>query len=47
MDVKIHVTDRQGKEQIISGVSEKEIRQSWGPKLEKFMKIREKYLIYN
>ena len=35
------------KEQIISGVSEKEIRQSWRPKLEKFKKIREKYLIYN
>jgi uncharacterized protein YbbC (DUF1343 family) len=35
------------KEQIISGISEKEIRQSWRPKLEKFKKIREKYLIYN
>jgi len=35
------------KEQIISGMSEKEIRHSWRPKLEKFKKIREKYLIYN
>ena len=35
------------KEQIISGISEKEIRQSWRPKLKKFKKIREKYLIYN
>jgi uncharacterized protein YbbC (DUF1343 family) len=35
------------KEQIISGISEKEIRQSWRPELKKFKKIREKYLIYN
>jgi uncharacterized protein YbbC (DUF1343 family) len=35
------------KEQIISGISEKEIRESWRPKLKKFKKIREKYLIYN
>jgi uncharacterized protein YbbC (DUF1343 family) len=35
------------KEQLISGVSEIEIRKSWKPKLEVFKKIRERYLIYN
>jgi len=35
------------KEQLISGVSEIEIRKSWKPKLELFKRIREKYLIYN
>ena len=35
------------KEQLISGVSEIEIRKSWKPKLKIFMGIREKYLIYN
>ena len=35
------------KEQLISGVSEIEIRISWKPKLELFKRIREKYLIYN
>lgn len=32
--------------QIISGMSEKEIRASWQPELEKFRKIRKKYLLY-
>ena len=35
------------KEQLISGVSEIEIRKSWKSKLKIFKKIREKYLIYN
>ena len=35
------------KEQLISGVSEIEIRKSWKTKLELFKEIREKYLIYN
>ena len=35
------------KEQLISGVSEIEIRKSWKPKLKIFTGIREKYLIYN
>ena len=35
------------KEQLISGVSEIEIRKSWKPKLKIFKEIREKYLIYN
>ena len=35
------------KEQIISGVSEIEIRKSWKSKLENFKEIRKKYLIYN
>lgn len=34
------------KQQIISGKSEDEIRASWQPELEKFKKIREKYLLY-
>lgn len=35
------------KEQLISGVSEIEIRKSWKPKLKIFKEIRKKYLIYN
>ena len=35
------------KEQLISGVSEIEIRKSWKSKLKIFKRIREKYLIYN
>ena len=35
------------KEQLITGVSEIEIRKSWKSKLKIFKKIREKYLIYN
>tara|TARA_Y100000389_G_scaffold201545_1_gene244492 strand:- start:780 stop:1958 length:1179 start_codon:yes stop_codon:yes gene_type:complete len=35
------------KEQLISGVSEIEIRKSWKTRLELFKRIREKYLIYN
>jgi uncharacterized protein YbbC (DUF1343 family) len=34
------------RQQIISGKSEKEIRASWQPGLEKYKKIREKYLLY-
>ena len=34
------------REQIIQGKSEKEIRQSWKPGIEKFKKIRAKYLLY-
>lgn len=34
------------KKQIIDGLSEEEIRQSWQPELTKFMKIRAKYLLY-
>jgi len=34
------------KEQIIRGVPEEEIRESWRPGIAKFMKIREKYLLY-
>ncbi len=34
------------RKQIVSGMSEKEIRDSWKEDLKKFKKIREKYLIY-
>ena len=34
------------KKQIIEGVSEIEIRNSWRKGLEKFKKIRQKYLLY-
>ena len=34
------------KEQIINGLSEKEIRMSWKLKLDEFKKIRKKYLLY-
>ena len=33
-------------QQIVAGKSEKEIRQSWQPKLNAFKKIRKKYLLY-
>ncbi|MEA1886276.1 MAG: DUF1343 domain-containing protein [Bacteroidota bacterium] len=35
------------KEQIISGMSEDEIRATWQDDLDKFIKIREKYLLYD
>ncbi len=35
------------KEQIINGISEEEIRNSWQKDLNAFMKIRKKYLLYN
>jgi len=35
------------KEQIISGKTEKEVRQSWEPGLSEFKKLRKKYLLYN
>ena len=34
------------QKQITQGTSEKEIRQSWKPGIEKFKKIRKKYLLY-
>ena len=34
------------KQQLINGTSEIEIRKSWAKDLNKFKKIREKYLIY-
>ena len=34
------------RQQIIEGKSEAEIRASWQPELEKFKKIRKKYLLY-
>ena len=34
------------KKQIIEGLSESEIRDSWKEGLEKFKKIRKKYLLY-
>ncbi|NPE44911.1 DUF1343 domain-containing protein [Sphingobacterium sp. arapr2] len=34
------------KEQIISGMNAEDIRKSWKPGLDKYMQIREKYLIY-
>lgn len=34
------------REQIISGVSEEEIRKSWQPEIDNFKEIRSKYLIY-
>jgi uncharacterized protein YbbC (DUF1343 family) len=33
-------------QQIKNGVSEKEIRKSWGPALSEYKKIRKKYLLY-
>lgn len=35
------------REQIIAGKSEKDIRESWKPGLDKFKKIRKKYLLYS
>ena len=35
------------REQIQKGMTSDQIRESWKPGLEKFMKIREKYLLYN
>ena len=35
------------KEQIIDGLSEKEIKQSWKSGVENFKLMRSKYLIYN
>jgi uncharacterized protein YbbC (DUF1343 family) len=35
------------QEQIINGVSEKEIRKSWEADLNAFKEMRKKYLIYN
>ncbi|MCF8367349.1 MAG: DUF1343 domain-containing protein [Bacteroidales bacterium] len=34
------------RQQIISGLNEEQIRESWQPKLENFKKIRKKYLLY-
>ncbi|MFZ1457339.1 MAG: DUF1343 domain-containing protein [Saprospiraceae bacterium] len=34
------------RKQILAGKSEEEIRMTWKPGLEKFMKVRQKYLIY-
>jgi len=34
------------KQQIISGAAEEDIRKSWQPELEKYKKIRKKYLLY-
>jgi uncharacterized protein YbbC (DUF1343 family) len=34
------------REQIINGLSEEEIRKTWQPDIENFMKIRKKYLLY-
>ncbi|TXH58390.1 MAG: DUF1343 domain-containing protein, partial [Bacteroidia bacterium] len=34
-------------QQIVAGKSEKQIRKSWKPKLDKFKKIRKKYLLYS
>jgi len=42
---KLAGTDKLRK-QIISGLSEKEIRESWKPRLTKFNKVRKKYLLY-
>jgi uncharacterized protein YbbC (DUF1343 family) len=33
-------------QQIKKGLSEKEIRKSWEPRLKSFKKIRKKYLLY-
>lgn len=43
----IHAGNKQLEQQLKNGVSAKEIKQSWQPKIEEFKKIREKYLIYN
>ncbi len=42
---KLAGTD-QLKEQILSGMQESKIRESWQPEIEKFRKIRKKYLLY-
>jgi len=34
------------QEQVINGISEKEIYKSWQPKIKAFKKVREKYLLY-
>jgi uncharacterized protein YbbC (DUF1343 family) len=34
------------KQQIISGMSEDDIRKSWQPDIDNFKKIRKKYLLY-
>ncbi|MDP4281517.1 MAG: DUF1343 domain-containing protein [Bacteroidota bacterium] len=38
--------NHQLKEQIKKGLPESEIRKSWQPEIDKFMKIRQKYLLY-
>ncbi|MDC6404914.1 MULTISPECIES: DUF1343 domain-containing protein [Maribacter] len=41
-----HAGTRELQKQIESGLTEREIKASWQPKLEKFKKIRAKYLMY-
>lgn len=45
-NIDFRTGDSHFKEQIIAGVSEKEIRKSWEPGLSNYKKLREKYLLY-
>ncbi len=42
-----HAGTKKLQQQIEAGLSEKEIKASWQPDLEKFKKVREKYLLYH
>ncbi len=45
-NIDFRTGDSHFKEQIIAGVSEKEIRKSWEPGLSNYKKMRKKYLLY-
>jgi len=45
-DAALSGTKKKLRQQIISGMSEDEIRKSWQPELNTFRKIRKKYLLY-
>ena len=44
--IEVQIGTSEFRQQIIDGVSEKEIRKSWEPGLSKYKKMRKKYLIY-
>ena len=44
--IEIQIGTTEFRQQIIAGVSEKEIRKSWEPGLSNYKKMRKKYLIY-
>jgi uncharacterized protein YbbC (DUF1343 family) len=44
--IEIQIGTSEFRHQIISGVSEEDIRKSWEPGLSKYKKMRKKYLIY-
>lgn len=44
--IELRVGTGEFRQQIINGVSEKDIRKSWEPGLENYKKMRKKYLLY-